>query len=282
MKVSYTSAMVKGHTLGSQNPGLINTFPEEIILTIFENCKTALPALASVNRLWKQMTGTKAFYTAMFSPAFAALCFGKTDLKAYFGMDLGLDEVPHLHLKDYGDVEEGNCLLTYFPKEIPIENENGVISFVPPRANIIGELLKKQKCGYPISLDDDSWYFYPIDQEREIKGGEWVVTYKNPIGQCETFNAQVALAENQGKDTNVAELEKTIYTVFMQYVKTGEQCFPQLTIGDENVSMIRFQEKIANERILCSFWPPEIYRIKDNDIGLDYISVLVARKSTCT
>ena len=58
MKVSYNSWMVKGLAIGSQNPGSINTLPEEIILTIFENCKTALPSLASVNHSWKQMTGT--------------------------------------------------------------------------------------------------------------------------------------------------------------------------------------------------------------------------------
>lgn len=281
MKVSYNSWMVKGLAIGSQNPGSINTLPEEIILTIFENCKTALPSLASVNHSWKQMTGTKAFYTTMFSPAFAAFCFGKTDLKTYFAMDLGLDEVPHLHLKDYGDVEKGLCLLTYFPKEIPIENEKGDISFVPFRANSIDKLVKKQKCGYDATALGFK-NFYPVDQEREIKGGEWVVTYKNSIGHCETFNAQVALAENQGKDTYVAEYEETIYAVFMHHVKTGEQCFPQLAIGDENVSMIRFKEKIANGRILCNFWPPELYCIKDNDIGLDYISVIVARKSIDT
>lgn len=261
----------------SQELGLINTFPEEMILTVFEHCKTSLPALASVNRLWKQITGKKEFYAAMFSPAFASLCFGKADLKTHFEMDLGPDEVPHLHLADYGNLEKGICLLTYFPKEIPIEGKDGVISWVPPNAKIIGELVKKPKCGYATSFDPDSC-FHSINKKREIKGGEWVVTYKKPIGHGKTFDIQVLSAEKQGEDTDVAELEKTIYAVFMHYVKTGERCFPRdMAKGD--YSLISFKEQIYGHRLVCGFSPSGLIVYSYYHYDNNSTSVAVARKS---
>jgi F-box associated protein len=262
-------------------PCLINNLPEDLILKIFENSKTDLPALASVNRLWKQITSKGEFYTAMFTPAFAALAFGKVDLKTHFGMDLGPEEVPRLRLKDYGDVEKGICLLTYFPKEIPIKDENGIISWVPPRAKPIGELVKTPKCGYATSFDPDS-YFDAINEQREIKGGDWIVTYKKPIGLGLNFPAQVTGAEKQGEGTDVAELESTLYAVFMHYVKTEERCFPRDTAKGD-YSLIRFKEMTCGLRIVCGFGPSGLgVYFSTHDYGSDYVGVAVSRKSIGT
>ena len=260
----------------SQKLGLIHALPNEIILTVFGKCKTALPALASSNKLWSQITKTKEFYTAMFSPAFASLCFGKEDLNTHFGMDLGPDKVPRLRLKDYGDVEKGLCLLTYFPKEIPIEDKDGVKIVVPPRAEIIGELVKAPKSGNPTSFDPNSCSvaFY---EEREVKGGEWTLTYKKPIGHDMTFSKQVALAKEQGDGTDVAELDRTIYAIFMHYVKTGERCF---TMDSKEADYyIRFKEGVSRCKIICGFGLSGLNVYCYYDSEYYNIGVAVQRKS---
>jgi hypothetical protein len=78
------SCLVEGAILAQKDFALITRIPENMILSIFALCKADLPALASVNRFWKRLTQSQDFYTTMFSPGFAARCFGKKDLKKIF------------------------------------------------------------------------------------------------------------------------------------------------------------------------------------------------------
>jgi len=275
----YESPM-QGHdsvsnTDGEQAPGLINLLPEELVLTIFENAKTSLPAFASVNKFWKQITVKDEFYIRMFSPAFATRAFGKTDLTTHFEIDLGPEIVPRLSLKEYKDVVEGRCLLTYFPKEIPVVDESGVVRLEPPRVKYIGGLVKKPIFGHATSFDPGSWK-EAINKEREIKGGEWAITYKKPIGHGKNFADQLVAVRKQGEGIDIAEFERTVYAVFMHYVKTGERCFP----GDQ--VWIRFKEKTGVYRVACGFGPSGLHVTRNCGSGYDGIAVALARKSIGT
>ena len=261
---------------GETAPGLINILPEDLVLEIFKlvNAETVASALSSINVQWKKTAD--GFYKEKFSSAFAALAFGKVDLTTHFGIDIGPDVVPRLSLKEYKDVEEGRCLLTYFPKEIPVEDENGVVSLVPPRAKYIGELVKKPTFGNATSFDPNSWK-KAINEEREIKGGEWVITYKKPIGHGTCFADQLVEAKKQGEGIDIAEFEKTVYAVFMHYVKTGEPCF---TIDQ---GRIRFKEKTFDWRVACCFGPSGLSVSNSGyDDGYGDVAVALARKSIGT
>ena len=71
---------------GEQAPGLINILPEDVVLEIFKlaNAETVASALSSVNVQWKKVAD--GFYKEMFSPAFAARAFGKTDLTTHLAL----------------------------------------------------------------------------------------------------------------------------------------------------------------------------------------------------
>jgi hypothetical protein len=279
--------------LEEKAPGPINFWPVELILTIFEHGKKGLPAFASVNRHWKQITETKRFYVRMFSPDFATRAFGKEDLKTCFGMNLGPEDVPCLRLKDYGNVEEELCLLTYFPEEIPVMDEMGLESWVPPRADVIGKLVKKPKIGYHATCFDPNSWDKAINEQREIKGGYWVVTYLKDIGRAKYFETridehgnkiegQVDDAQKQGEDTDVAEFYATVYAVFMHFVKTGKRCFFR-DPANGNYSVIRFKEKtpsgIRGIRVGFGFVPGGLLVSLYGDYAIDNVGVAVSRKS---
>ena len=220
------SRFVEGAILAQKDFALVTRIPEDMILRIFALCKSDLPALASVNWSWKRLMESEKFYTSMFSPEFANLGFGKKDLKTYFDIDLGeREDVPRLPLKAYGDIEKGICLLSYFPKVIPIANENGVIENVAPRAKIIGELVKNPKPGgHPTGFHKDSC-FTLINQDRAIEGGKWTLTYKNPPEFPRAFNMKRTFDYYYKKCAHVVEFDKAVYAGFMHYVKTAEHCF---------------------------------------------------------
>jgi hypothetical protein len=171
-----------------------------------------------------------------------------------------------------------NNMVTYFPKVIPVENEKGVISWVPPRAKIIGELVKKPKRGRRTFFNSES-HFPAINQEREIKGGDWVVTYKKFIGRGLEFDPQLNCAKNQGEDKDIAEFDETIYAIFMYFVKT-RRCWLHNNREIQGYPWIRFKEKTVWGRNVCGFDALNglfvNYAIDDAGPNL---CILVARKS---
>ena len=250
--------------------------PIDVVPIIFQNLKADLPSVALVCRNWKAIADDETF-CKMIRPAQA---FGVQEWKEYIGVDVG-DE-PRLPRRAYGDLErEGGGLLTFIPEKVKdIENGNEVLlDNLEAVGKLVGNPKKGNKTGYTI----DSWP-EAISEKRKQEKPHWVWIKKEVIGRHKSYEQQqelVAIVENKkAPGANISGLIDTAISVFMGYVRSGEQIF----VWDPPVkglrTWVRVNEQTRGLRLGLGFAPSGLVVYNCHGDG-DYVCIAVSpsRKS---
>ncbi len=255
--------------------GQFSELPMDVVPIIFQNLKADLPSVALVCRNWKAIADDETF-CKMIRPAQA---FGVQEWKEYIGVDAG-DE-SRLPRRAYGDLQKEGGLLTFIPEKVKdIENGNEVLL---DNLEVIGKLVGNPKKGNKTGYTIDSWP-EAISENRKQEKPHWVWIKKEVIGRDKSYEQQqelVAKEENKkAPGAKISGLIDTAISVFMEYVRSGEQIF----VFDPPVNglrtWVRVNEQTREWRLGLGFAPSGLlvsahYSVYD----FDYVAVAPSRKS---
>ncbi len=256
---------------------IVGPLPADILPIIFQNGKTDLPNLALVCKNWKAIVDNTQFCETI-RPAIA---FGVQEWKEYIGVDAG--EEPRLPRRAYGDLEKEGGLLTFIPEKVKVI-ENGFEVFLD-NLKVIGKLVGNPKKGNKTGYTRDSCR--AISEDRKQEKPHWVWIKKEVIGRGKSYEQQqelVAKTENKkAPGAKISGLIDTAISVFMEYVRSGEQIFvwdPPVNFGQR--TWVRVNEQFKGSRLGVGFAPSGLnvhYCYDHNDDYKVHIAVAPARKS---
>ncbi len=254
--------------------GQFSELPMDVVPIIFQNLKADLPSLPLVCRNWKAIVDGEVF-RKMIRPAQA---FGVQEWKEYIGVDAG--EEPRLPRRVYADLDKEGGLITFIPEKVKlIENGNEVLL---DNLEDIGKLVGNPKKGNKTGYAQSSWP-EAISEKRKQEKQHWVWIKKEVIGRNISYEQQqelIAKEENKkAPGANISGLIDTAISVFMEYVRSGEQIFVWDPLVNGLRTWVRVNEQTRGLRLGLGFAPSglHVYRY-DYDFDSDYIAVAAARK----
>ena len=248
--------------------------PMDVVPIIFQNLKADLPSVALVCRNWKAIADGEGF-RQMIRPAQA---FGVQEWKEYIGVDAG-DEPP-LPRRAYGDLAKEGGLLTFIPEKVKdIENGKEVLL---DNLEVIGKLVGNPKKGNKTGYTIDVWP-EAISEKRKQEKPHWVWIKKEVIGRNKSYDQQQELvAKEENKKTpgaNISGLIDTAISVFMEYVRSGEQIFVWDPPVNGQRTWVRVNEQTRGYRIGLGFAPSGLCVHINCARDLDFVAVAPSRKS---
>ena len=233
------------------NFGQSGLLPIDLFPRIFQDLKVDLPSVAMVCKNWKALADDETF-CKMIRPAQA---FGVQEWKEYIGVDVG-DE-PRLPRRAYGDLErEGSGLLTFIPEKVKvIENGKEVLL---DNLEAVGKLVGNPKKGNKTGYYRDAWP-EAISEKRKQEKPHWVWIKKEVIGRNKAyFQQQELIAKEENikiPGAKISGLIDTAISVFMEYVRSGEQIFVQDPPVDGERTWVRVNEETRKYTLGLGFVP---------------------------
>ncbi len=255
--------------------GQFSELPMDVVPIILQNLKADLPSVALVCKNWKSIVDDEMF-RKMIRPAQA---FGVQEWKEYIGVDAG-DE-PRLPRRAYGDLEKEGGLLTFIPEKVKfIENGNEVLL---DNLEVIGKLVGNPKKGNKTGYTQNSWQT-AISEKRKREKPHWVWIKKEAIGRNKTYEQQqelIAKEENiKIPGAKISGLIDTAISVFMEYVRSGEQIFVWDPPVNGQRTLVRVNEKTCVCYRIGLYFVLSGLRVSDDyAYDDDYGAVAPARKS---
>ncbi len=237
-----------------ENFGQSRALPIDLFPRIFQDLKVDLPSVAMVCKNWKALADDGEF-RKMIRPAQA---FGAQEWKEYIGVDVG--EEPCLPRRAYGDLQKEGGLLTFIPEKVKvIENGNEVLL---DNLEVIGKLVGNPKKGNKTGYAQGSLQEL-ISEKRKQEKPHWVWIKKEVIGRNKTYVQQqelVAKEENKkALGAKISGLIDTAISVFMEYVRSGEQIFVWDPPVNGQRTWVRVNEQTRGYRIGLGFAPSGLY-----------------------
>lgn len=271
----------------------------EIIFKIFCDARKDISALSKVNKRCREL----AYREELFRQIAASNCFNAADLKKYFGVrgmdDLELPKRAELGFET-GDLNKAadvakrvtylnnlasDFMLTLRPNSVKMKDQNGNDKeIVLDSGDAVKEMLLYQKAGHRIGFDPASWPEAMAEKRKIEKTPFWVWINRQVIGRSKIYTVQkddVLKKSLRAPKANVSDLMDTMFSVLMNYVKTGERCF-ELDLKNKKYTIIRVNDTTRECRLGVGFAPAGlcVYAYYDDDIV--HIGVVVARKSIGT
>ena len=171
-------------------------------------------------------------------------------------------------------------LLTFIPEKVKvIENGNEVLL---DNLEVIGKLVGNPKKGNKTGYAIDSWP-EAISEKRKQEKPHWVWIKKEVIGRNKTYVQQqelVAKEENKkAPGAKISGLIDTAISVFMEYVRSGEQIFVWDPPVNGQRTWVRVNEQTRGCRLGLGFAPSGLLVYRHYDLDRDFVAVAPARKS---
>ncbi len=253
--------------------GLNNPLPMDVARVIFQNLKSDLPSVAMVCKNWKAIADDEVFLR-MIRPTQA---FGVHEWKEYIGW---MREMNHACQDAPMAMEKEGALLTFIPEKVKtIENGNEVLL---DNLEVIGKLVGNPKNGNKTGYTQDSWPEV-ISEKRKQEKPHWVWIKKEVIGRNKTYVQQQKLVSNEENKkvpgAKISDLIDTAISVFMEYVRSGEQIFVWDPPVNGQRTWVRVNEQTGWWRISLGFAPSGLDVSPNDDRDCVYVAVAPARKS---
>ena len=225
--------------------GRASPLPLDVIHIILQNLVPELPTVALVCRDWKALVDDKDFREKI-RPAKA---FGSREWKKYIGVDAGI-ELP-LPRRAYGDLDNGDFLLTFIPKTIlkPLKNDGfrevslnslqAILKLLPKK------YLQTRKRNIGFNPNSDSRAFA---EKRKMEQAHWVFLNKNIKGKSLDYTEQQKIAKEV--NANISNLMDTAVSCFMEYIRSGERnCFSP----PGKLNAVRIIDQLEGVRLFLTF-----------------------------
>ncbi len=241
---------IHGQPMEIDSIAQFSELPMDVVSIILQNLKADLPSVALVCRNWKAIADDETI-CKMIRPAQA---FGVQEWKEYIGVDAG-DE-PRLPRRAYGDLQKEGGLLTFIPEKIKvIENGKEVLL---DNLKAVGKLVGNPKKGNKTGYYRDAWP-EAISEKRKQEKPHWVWIKKEVIGRNTAYYQQqelIAKEENiKIPGAKISGLIDTAISVFMEYVRSGEQIFVQDPPVDGQRTWVRVNEETRKCKLGLGFVP---------------------------
>ncbi len=269
-----------GMMIGAKNPAEpcpLRSLPKEVIMIIFSYVKPAFPALALVNRKFRNIVDDKQLCTPF------SAC-DKKEWEEHIGDPVEDPPLPRLPRRIHKDLKEGKCLLTLIPHTIKIiTNEDKTLKEMLLTVKAMGELAKTPKKGHATFYDPYAWPA-AIDEERVIEKSHWFVLDTEPIGKGLDYSEQKALAEAKKtaagwQKAMISDFRDTIISLFMEKIRTGKSYF---VWDPDSHKSTWIRVDANNNRIAVSFAPSGLEVNAVFAYSPSYLGVAVAWKSIGT
>ncbi len=302
-------------TIEAKNPAKpcpMRSLPKDVIMIIFSYVKPDFPALALVNRRFRNIVDDKQLCTP------SSAC-DKKEWEDHIGAPVEAPPLPRLPRRIHKDLKDGRCLLTLIPHTIKIiTNEDKTPKEVLLTAKAMGELAKTPKKGHATCYDRNSWsaainekrvveksHWFVLDTEVDSSKQEdlakakktaagwkkvsdfrdtiisWFVLDTEAIGKRLHYSKKKDLAEAKktaAEWKKVSDFRDTIISLFMEKIRTGKSYFVWSDYHES--TWIRVDTMTNGMRIVASFGSSGLH-IGDGSLTTlyEYVVVAVARKS---
>ena len=253
--------------------------PRDVGLIVFEKLKAELSSLALVCKKWKALADDKALCGKI--RPFQA--FGTKEWKKYIHVDAGIE--PSLPRRVYGDLEEGDHILTFIPNKVKVTKENGMVEEVPlDSLEAIGKLIEKLDFFNEEELYTGRSRTKAIIQKRVPEKPHWVWIDKNIIGRDQSYEEQLKLARIANEiipGTQISSFMDTSISILMECARSGVRNF-LINLNEKPSTCVRVKESVFSKtlgkvQLTVGFYPSHLdisYYMDSESVGC-----VLARKS---
>jgi F-box associated protein len=209
--------------------------PIDVIPNILRNLPaTAIPELSWVCRDWRKIVDNDVFANQMMLPPNAN---GPQTWREFTKTDTG--KAPLLPRWVFKCMRTNNYMLTFIPKSVKIQNEDGTETDVLINSlEVISKLFVHTINGRKIGFSTNAWQPY-IQAKITPEEGHWVLIRKKAMGRGLDYSGQVDKAQEIG--AIMPDSIETVISLFMEYLRTGEK----LPLDEKDLSIyVRVDDKI--------------------------------------
>jgi F-box associated protein len=233
--VNNTGPIQEAMKVDSTQPDHPIHLPIDVIPPILRNLPaTAIPELSWVCKDWRKIVDNDVFANQMMLPPNAN---GPQTWAEFTKTDAG--KAPLLPRWVFKCMRTNNYMLTFIPKTVKIQNEDGTETDVLiDSLEVIGKLfahtINGRKIGFSTDLLQPHLQAKITPEERH-----WVLIRKKAMGRGLDYSGQVGKAQEIG--TIMPGSIETVISLFMEYLRTGEK----LSLDEKEQSIyVRVDDKI--------------------------------------